>query len=153
MNALELKVPPLALVLAFAFMMWLAMAQAPALAFELPARRSIAAFVAGLGAALVLAAGLDFRRAGTTVNPTKPQATTSVVDSGVYRLCRNPMYLGFLLGLAGWATYLSHVLPFLFLPAYVGYMNRFQIAPEERLLAARFGDGYRQYRLRVRRWL
>ena len=153
MNALELKVPPLALAFAFALAMWLATTQVPALAFELPAHEIIAALVASLGAALVLVAGLGFRRAGTTVNPTKPQATTSVVDSGVYRLSRNPMYLGFLLALAGLAAFLSHALPFLFLPAYVGYMNRFQIAPEERMLAARFGAGYEQYRQRVRRWL
>lgn len=153
MNALELKVPPLALAFAFALAMWLAAAQAPTLAFELPAHRVAAALVASLGAALVLVAGLGFRRAGTTVNPTKPQATTSVVDTGVYRISRNPMYVGFLLVLAGWAAYLSHVLPFLFLPAYVGYMNRFQIAPEERMLAARFGTGYEHYLRRVRRWL
>ena len=153
MNALELKVPPLALAFAFALAMWLAAAQAPTLAFELPAHRVAAALVASLGAALVLVAGLGFRRAGTTVNPTKPQATTSVVDTGVYRISRNPMYVGFLLVLTGWAAYLSHVLPFLFLPAYVGYMNRFQIAPEERMLAARFGTGYEHYLRRVRRWL
>lgn len=153
MNALELKVPPLALVLAFALLMWLAATQVPVLAFELPARRTIAVIAAGLGAGLVLIAGLGFRRAETTMNPTKPQSTTSVVDSGVYRISRNPMYLGFLLVLAGWAAYLSHVLPFLFLPAYVGYMNRFQIAPEERMLAARFGAGYAHYRQGVRRWL
>lgn len=153
MNALELKVSPLALAVAFALAMWLAAAQAPTLAFELPAHRVAAALVASLGAALVLVAGLGFRRAGTTVNPTKPQATTSVVDTGVYRISRNPMYVGFLLVLAGWAAYLSHVLPFLFLPAYVGYMNRFQIAPEERMLAARFGTGYEHYLRRVRRWL
>ncbi len=153
MNALELKVPPLALAFAFALAMWLAVTQAPALAVELPAHRLIAALVAGLGAGLVLVAGLGFRRAGTTVNPTRPQATTSVVDSGVYRISRNPMYLGFLLVLTGWAGYLSHVLPFLFLPAYVGYMNRFQIAPEERMLAAKFGRDYEAYRQAVRRWL
>lgn len=153
MNALELKVPPLALAFAFALAMWLAATQVPALALELPAHRIIATLVAGIGAALVLIAGLGFRRAGTTVNPTKPQATTAVVDTGVYRLSRNPMYLGFLLALAGWAVFLCHVLPFLFLPAYVGYMNRFQIAPEERMLAARFGANYEQYRRGVRRWL
>ena len=153
MNALELKVPPLALALAFALAMWLAATQVPALALELPAHGVIAALIAGLGAGLVLVAGMVFRRAGTTVNPTKPQATTSVVDSGVYRISRNPMYLGFLLVLTGWAGYLSHVLPFLFLPAYVGYMNRFQIAPEERMLAAKFGRDYEAYRQAVRRWL
>jgi protein-S-isoprenylcysteine O-methyltransferase Ste14 len=119
----------------------------------LPAHGLIAALISGLGAGLVLVAGIRFRRAGTTVNPTRPQATTSVVDSGVYRLSRNPMYLGFLLALVGWAVILAHALPFLFLPAYVGYMNRFQIAPEERMLAAKFGRDYEAYRRSVRRWL
>ena len=153
MNALELKVPPLALACAFALAMWLATTQAPTLAFELPAHGIIAALIAGLGACLGLVAGLGFRRAGTTVTPTKPQATTSVGAPGGYRISRNPRNVGVLLVLAGWAAYLSHVLPFLFLPAYVGYMNRFQIAPEERMLAARFGTGYEHYLRRVRRWL
>ena len=153
MNTLELKVPPLALALAFALAMWLAATQVPTLAVELPAHGLIAALISGLGAGLVLVAGIRFRRAGTTVNPTRPQATTSVVDSGVYRLSRNPMYLGFLLALVGWAIILAHALPFLFLPAYVGYMNRFQIAPEERMLAAKFGRDYEAYRRSVRRWL
>ncbi|MBI5107312.1 MAG: isoprenylcysteine carboxylmethyltransferase family protein [Rhodocyclales bacterium] len=153
MNAVELKVPPLALAFAFALAMWLAATQAPTLAVELPAHELIAALVASLGAGLVLVAGLGFRRAGTTVNPTRPQATTAVVDSGIYRLSRNPMYVGFLLMLAGWAVFLAHALPWLFLPAYVGYMNRFQIAPEERMLAAKFGYDYEAYRRSVRRWL
>jgi len=153
MTALELKVPPLALALAFALAMWLAATLAPTLAIDLPARKAIAAITATLGVGLVLVAGLGFRRAGTTVNPTRPQATTAIVATGVYRLSRNPMYLGFLLVLAGWAVFLAHVLPLLFLPAYVGYMNRFQIAPEERMLAAKFGHDYEAYRRSVRRWL
>ncbi len=153
MNALELKVPPLALAFASALAMWVAATLAPTLAIELPANELIAALVAGLGAGLVLVAGMWFRRAGTTVNPTRPQATTSVVNSGIYRISRNPMYLGFLLALVGWAVFLAHALPFLFLPAYVGYMNRFQIAAEERMLAEKFGRDYEAYRRSVRRWL
>ncbi len=135
MNALELKLPPLALALAFALAMWLAATQVPQLAFTMPGQSAIAIALAGLGTAIVLAAGLHFRRAGTTVNPTTPQATSTVVASGVYRLSRNPMYVGFLLVLAGWAVFLAHGLALLFLPGFVIYMNRFQIAPEERMLA------------------
>jgi protein-S-isoprenylcysteine O-methyltransferase Ste14 len=62
------------------------------------------------------------------------------------------MYVGFLLALGGWAVFLAHALPLAFLPAYVGYMNRFQIAPEERLLSARFGAEYASYAHSVRRW-
>ena len=152
MNALELKVPPLALALVFALVMWLAAGAAPALALAIPWHPFPAALLVGIGVLFVLAGGYAFRRAGTTVNPTRPQATTAIVASGVYRLSRNPMYVGFLLALGGWAVFLAHALPLAFLPAYVGYMNRFQIAPEERLLSARFGAEYASYAHSVRRW-
>ncbi len=63
------------------------------------------------------------------------------------------MYVGALLALAGWAVFLSNALPFVFLPAYVMYMNRFQILPEERVLSAKFGAEYETYKRTVRRWL
>jgi protein-S-isoprenylcysteine O-methyltransferase Ste14 len=152
-NALELKVPPLALALVFAAAMWLASTQLPALAIALPWRLELAIILSGAGILFILAGVYAFRKARTTVNPTKPDAATSVVTSGIYRISRNPMYVGFLLMLAGWAVHLSHALPFLFLPAFVLYMNRFQISPEERALSATFGVRYETYLHAVRRWL
>ena len=73
--------------------------------------------------------------------------------SGVYAATRNPMYLGLLLVITGWAVFLSNAVAFLFLPAFVSYMNRFQIEPEERALAARFGQAFVTYKSRARRWL
>lgn len=153
MDVLELKVPPVALVLALAAAMWFVPAAAPSLAFSLPWHAILAAVLAADGAAIAVAGVVAFRRARTTVDPTKPGAASSMVTSGIYRFSRNPMYVGFLLALAGWAVYLSHALPFAFLPAYVAYMNRFQITPEERALAAKFGAGFDDYRKAVRRWL
>jgi len=95
----------------------------------------------------------SFQKAKTTFNPLKPDAASSLVASGIYRVSRNPMYVGFLLVLTGWAMWLSHPLPFLFLPIFVGYMNRFQISPEERVLSAKFGEEYDTYKQSVRRWL
>ena len=63
------------------------------------------------------------------------------------------MYLGFLLALTGWAVFLSHALAFALLPAFVLYMNRFQILPEERALASKFGHQFTDYSHSVRRWL
>ena len=63
------------------------------------------------------------------------------------------MYLGFLVILTGWAVYLGSLLPFIVLPMYVLYLDKFQIGPEERLLAAKFGDHYEAYRREVRRWI
>jgi protein-S-isoprenylcysteine O-methyltransferase Ste14 len=63
------------------------------------------------------------------------------------------MYLGDLLILAGWAIWLANVVAFAGLPLFVAYINRFQIAAEERALQARYGAAYSAYRRAVRRWL
>lgn len=73
--------------------------------------------------------------------------------TGIYRFTRNPMSLGFLVALLGWAVYLANVGAFLLLPAFVCYMNRFQIRPEEMALRERFGESFVAYQRRVRRWL
>jgi protein-S-isoprenylcysteine O-methyltransferase Ste14 len=152
-SALELKVPPLVLVLILAGAMWFAAMQLPSLAITLPWRHGLAVTISSVGILFILAGVYAFQKAKTTVNPTKPAAASSVVTSGVYRFSRNPMYVGFLLALIGWAIILSHTLPFLFLPAFAAYMNRFQISPEERALSAKFGDEYETYKQAVRRWL
>ena len=153
MNALDLKVPPLVLVLVLAVAMWFAAIQLPSLAFTLPWRHGLAITVSGVAILFLLAGGYAFQKAKTTLNPTTPTATSSIVASGVYRVSRNPMYVGFLFVLTGWAIWLSHPLSFLFLPVFVAYMNRFQISPEERALSAKFGEEYDTYKQGVRRWL
>lgn len=153
MSALELRIPPVALVLAIAACMWLASVLGPdndlVSAFSMP----IGAAIAMAGAVVALLGVMAFREARTTVNPTTPNASSSIVASGIYRVSRNPMYLGFLLMLCGWAVYLSNAFACLFLPAFVLYMNRFQIEPEERALEAKFGTHYSAYKQQVRRWL
>ena len=105
------------------------------------------------GALTSLLGVVSFRRAGTTVNPMTPESSSSLVVSGIYKLTRNPMYLGFLLALLGWTIFLSNVPALLCLPAFILYMNRFQIAPEERALAALFGQVFTAYKENTRRWL
>jgi protein-S-isoprenylcysteine O-methyltransferase Ste14 len=152
MNALELKVPPVALTVLFALMMWLMSTYEASLTFLLPWRRAIAFLVCGLGLAIGLGGVVAFRRVDTTVNPITPEATTSIVTSGLYRFSRNPMYLGLLFILIGWALFLSHLLAFALLPLFVLYMNRFQIIPEERILSAKFPHQFATYKDTVRRW-
>jgi protein-S-isoprenylcysteine O-methyltransferase Ste14 len=153
MHVLELKVPPVAVVFFMAALMWLVARAAPAFEFALPARGFLAVGLAVAGAVASLSGVVSFRRAKTTVNPMKPDSSSSLVSSGVYALTRNPMYLGFLLVLAGWAVFLSNVLGLLLLPVFVFYMNRFQIEPEEKALAILFGPAFNAYQSRVRRWL
>jgi len=96
---------------------------------------------------------LGFRRANTTVNPLKPEASTALVTGGVFRWTRNPMYLAMLLLLIAWACIVSNWAALAMLPLFVAYLNRFQIRPEERALQARFGAEFESYRRKVRRWL
>ncbi|GAB3552259.1 isoprenylcysteine carboxylmethyltransferase family protein [Noviherbaspirillum agri] len=153
MKLLELRIPPLLLVLIMGMLMWFAAMLLPAAAISIPWRTMITVALGATGASIALAGVLAFRRAHTTVNPTTPDASSTVVASGIYRRTRNPMYLGFLFMLAGWGVFLSSVASLLFLPLFILYMNRFQIRPEERALRAKFGTQYGAYMQEVRRWL
>ena len=155
MRSLELRIPPAVLVLGAAFLMWLAAWAVPSLRLAIPAVVALTlALAVALMGALVIAAGIiEFRRARTTVNPMTPDAASSLVVEHVYASTRNPMYLGFTMLLLGWALFLSHPLSFLVVPCFIAYMNRFQIVPEERALEHRFGSEFEVYRSRVRRWL
>ena len=153
MHRLELRIPPPLVGLCVALLMWLAShAVAP---FEWPfALRGVAGLsllVAGVG--LALAGVRAFAKAKTTVNPTKPAQTSSLVVTGVFRATRNPMYLGMLLVLLGWAVYLANAVAFLLVPLFVLYISRFQIVPEERVLQEKFGAEFTMYKAKVRRWL
>jgi protein-S-isoprenylcysteine O-methyltransferase Ste14 len=153
MHVLELKIPPPALALSFGILMWLLTTSAPSLALSLPWRTTVAILCFTAGFTFSLAGLLEFRRAKTTVNPFTPEASAAMVTSGIYRFSRNPMYMGLLLALIGWAVWLSHLLPFTLLPFFVLYITRFQIEPEERALSAKFGAPFRDYTRSVRRWL
>jgi protein-S-isoprenylcysteine O-methyltransferase Ste14 len=150
---LELKVPPPALALLLALLMWLASTfVAP---FDVPFRWRVGGALAlaliGLGFSVTGVA--TFRRVRTTINPHKPTAASSLVSGGVYRITRNPMYLGLLLLLLAWAVFLSNPLAVFLVPVFVLYITRFQINPEERALSSLFGGEYAAYKARVRRWL
>jgi protein-S-isoprenylcysteine O-methyltransferase Ste14 len=153
MHVLDLKVPPLALVFLVATLMWLVTWAIPTFGFKLPARTLVSVSVAVAGMVITGLGVASFRRAKTTVNPMKPASSSTLVVSGIYKITRNPMYLGFLLGLIGWAMFLSNALAFVLLPAFVVYMNRFQIEPEEKALGVLFGKQFVAYSSRVRRWL
>jgi len=151
-HALELKVPPVALVIGLALLMWLAATCTPRLNVTFPLQ-SVVAWLISLSGIITAVLGVAACKcAKTTVNPTKPESSSALVTSGIYRRTRNPMYLGFLLMLTGWATARANMLAFLALPAFVLYMNQFQIKPEERVLMAIFGEQFRAYCRRVRRW-
>lgn len=133
--------------------MWGASTFVPLLDVSLTLRVVSATTIAVVGLCFDIAGIISFSRARTTINPMKPSKSSSLVSTGVYRLTRNPMYLGVVFILIGWAVFLSSVWLLLGPLAFVLYMNRFQITPEESVLSDMFGSRYSEYRSQVRRWL
>ncbi len=153
MDSFELKIPPVAQVLIAGLSMWGISCLVPFSTFVVPGNLWLAGVSCAAGVAISLLGVVAFRKAQTTVDPRIPQEATSLVRSGIYRRSRNPMYLGFLFVLIGWGLFLSHGLALLLLPAFVLYMNRFQIRPEERFMVEKFGDEYNLDVTEVRRWI
>jgi len=153
MSWLELKVPPPVLALLLGLLMWLASSLVAPVEMPFGPRVGVALVLASVGLVFGLTGMVSFWRAKTTINPTRPTATSSLVTSGAFCFTRNPMYLSLLLYLFAWAAYLSNLLALLFVLVYVLYINEFQIKPEERVLSSLFGPEYATYKGRVRRWL
>jgi protein-S-isoprenylcysteine O-methyltransferase Ste14 len=153
MRQLELRIPPLAVLLLFGVIAIVLARVIPTPTFRFPGAGGVAAIVAAIGTAFAVLGVVEFRRARTTVNPTQPGTTSRIVATGVYKLSRNPMYLGFALLLLALAVWLSHTPALLTVPAYMLYMNRFQIVPEERALIVKFGHEFATYMQTVRRWI
>jgi len=104
-----------------------------------------------VGIVLSLMADHIFHQVGTTIKPYIK--STSLVTESVFRLSRNPMYLGFTLILAGAAFLLGSLTPFLVIPFFMVLVEKIFIATEEKMLTANFGQTYLNYIERVRRWI
>jgi protein-S-isoprenylcysteine O-methyltransferase Ste14 len=153
MQALEHRVPPPIVMIVIAAAMWGVAMVTPRLEIALGWR------LVG-GAVFMAAAGFfgapafrAFGRAGTTVNPVRIDEASALVTSGIYRVTRNPMYVGLAFILLAWAAFLAAPWALIGPVALVAFITRFQIMPEERVLTEKFGDAYRDYCRRVRRWL
>ena len=133
--------------------MWFVATWIPAFGLDLPGRLIFAVAFACAGALVTVSGLIEFRRARTTVNPMKPDTSSALVTRGVYGVTRNPMYVGLAIMLVAWAVFLSNVAALVGVVGFAWYIDRFQIAPEERALAALFGAEFESYRRDVRRWL
>ena len=153
MMSLEAKVPPPAVAAVVALAMWAVSLMTPLLRMPAALRLAACGAFAIVALAFSVAGVVAIRRARTTINPTTPEATSSLVTSGIYRVTRNPMYVGLSFLLVAWAVFLSSAWLLLGPLAFVLYIGRFQIVPEERALSKLFGSEYAAYQARVRRWL
>ncbi len=153
MTRLDHRIPPPLVALVLVPVMWVLSLLLPRVEAPALLRITLAVGIGCAGLAFSGAGALAFRRARTTVNPLRPHKASSLVCTGVYRITRNPMYVGMMLGLLSWAVYLASPLSLAGPVAFIAYITRFQIQPEERALSARFGAAYEQYKARVRRWI
>ena len=153
MHILENRIPPPLVALVFGLAMWGIASTAPTVPAGDSSQLIAASAITLIGAFFCIAGVVSFRLAKTTVNPLKPEKATSLVSTGIYQVSRNPMYVGFALFLLAWAVYLASLWALIGVPGFVLYMNRFQIAPEERALLSLFGGEFEEYRLRVKWWL
>jgi len=150
---LETRIPPPVVMLLFAAAGFAARWLWQGLHLRVPMPVLLAGVTVTLGVVLNLLPKVSFRRAGTTVNPLRPSASSALVTSGIYRRTRTPMYLGQALVLFGAMVYLQNLIALLVVPLFVAYITWLQILPEERALMARFPEAYARYRHRVPRWL
>lgn len=154
MHWLRNRIPPPLIASLCGLLMWLGARQWPSdLELSWGSRLGLALPVLLLGIAVCLAGVLSFRRARTTVNPLRPESASALVNSGIYRHTRNPMYLGFAIMLLAWTLFLTWPPALLGVAGFVLYMNYLQIAPEEQALNSLFGEDFARYCAQVRRWL
>ncbi|MBL4630906.1 MAG: isoprenylcysteine carboxylmethyltransferase family protein [Paraglaciecola sp.] len=152
MKTLELKIPPpivlfVCLVLAYGLSLCLPLLAIP------PILSGLFGYLIVIGVLLSLAGIWEFRKAKTTIDPTRPEKASHLVSGGIYRLTRNPMYLGMVLIIIAAVLKFGNVYGFIALPCFILYISIYQIKPEERMIENLFGQQYVQYKKKVRRRL
>jgi protein-S-isoprenylcysteine O-methyltransferase Ste14 len=149
----SLRLPPLVVAPLVALLMWLVARGTPAWSIAFPGIQLVAWALLASAMAVGMAGLAAFRNARTTVNPLQPDKASALVTNGIYRHTRNPMYLAVAMVLLAWGLLLGHAVAPCGVAVFVAWMNRYQIAPEERALAGLFGAEFERYRREVRRWL
>jgi len=92
-----------------------------------------------------------FHRVGTNINTFDEPG--KLVTDGMFRVSRNPMYLGFVLALLGLSVILCSLTPLIIALSFIVITDRWYIAFEEKAMLRKFGEQYTTYKKRVRRWI
>jgi len=150
---LELKIPPPGYALIIGLLMWLVNRHYPILHWIESPWNLLGPIMIVLAFSMDVSSLLLFFKKHTTPNPFKPENTSELVTSGLYRYTRNPMYVGLLIILKGYAVWLGSITPFLLVPLFYLLITYMQIKPEEKILEEKFGQKYLDYKKQVNRWL
>ena len=150
---MKLKIPPLAHLLACALIGYVAAESIPQLAYHSSSLGVIGWALIAFGGLCLAASVVVFIRAKTTVNPMSPSEANRLVQTGLYRYSRNPMYLAMAAALVGFALLLQNVAAFTSPLLFVSAITYLQIIPEELELARRFGKDFETYSKSTARWI
>lgn len=153
MNFLELKIPPVALLLIAISGMGSAQLYLPHLGLPHWLALGLSGISFTIGMTFILLAVWVFRKHRTTVNPHTPENSSTLITSGILQHTRNPIYLGFVLLIIATGLAMQSIMFPLFTIGFIFYITRFQIMPEERTLQALFPQDFTQYAKLTRRWI
>ena len=120
---------------------------------KLPNIEIIGGLILFLGVATAVLAIILFKKEKTTVNPMKPEETTTLITTGIFSITRNPMYLGLFFVICSTVLLFGSWFGIIILIFFVWYITKFQIIPEEEAMEKLFGVKYDEYRQKVRRWI
>lgn len=148
-----MKIPPVIQFIAAASVAWAVSTTMPVLMFSGMVANVAASAFSLVGVVFLVSAVRLFNQRDTTINPLDPSKAERLVVDGLYKVTRNPMYIGLALLLVGWCLYLGTLAAFTGVAVFVIAMNELQIKPEERALTEKFGEQYQAYLRQVRRWV
>ena len=149
---MQLKLPPAIVFIIFSMLMYVLSIFLPFGDFQFFGRDFLILFLLGIGVLLGVISLIQFYVSKTSIDPRTPYKVSSLVTNGLYRFTRNPMYLALLMILLAWGLWLGNAFNTLLAAGFVGYMNKFQIIPEEKVLSKIYGKKYQHYCTQVRRW-
>lgn len=153
MAHMELRIaPPIVLLTAAALDVVLGLLD-PTPELPITVRIATAGVLLALALAIFARALSTLHAAQTTANPYAPQRTTALVTHGIFAVTRNPMYLGMVVALLAIAAAFGSPLALVSVVLFTGYIDRWQIRPEERALLQAFGPEFAEYCRRTRRWI
>ena len=150
---MKLLIPPPIVGLIFAAIIWVCNMVFPSGHISFAGQLALAVVLVALGFSISVAAAISFKKASTQIDPREPSKSQSIVQTGIFRYSRNPMYLGLVFVLVGWVVWLGNWAGVAFIALFIWYISRFQIAPEEEALKPKFGAEYEAYLRKVRRWI
>ncbi len=152
MKFLELKIPPPGYAIIIGLLMWSLNKYFPISHWVISPWNRVGIVLIVLAFMMDLSSLYLFLKKHTTPSPFSPKKASSLVTTGLYQYTRNPMYVGLLVILTGYAIWLGSVTPFFLLPVFYWLITHMQIKPEEAILKEMFGTDYQIYKSRVRRW-